>query len=275
VRESGLSRFLLRVGAALTLAFIWIPLFVIGLYAFNENVTQGWPIDQFSTKWFSVAWNDPAVRDALWLSVQAALGATAVALVLGVLASLAVSRYRFFGRETISFIVILPIALPGIITGLALQATFQNAGIAFGLLTIIVGHATFCIVVVYNNALARLRRLAGSFEEASSDLGADSWQTFRYVTFPAMRTALFAGALLAFGLSFDEVVVTIFTSGAQQTLPIWIFANLARPRELPVVNVVALVVIALSVIPVWIASRLTQEPTGVGGTGAAAAGARQ
>jgi putative spermidine/putrescine transport system permease protein len=275
VTESTLTRVLLRLGAAATLAFIYVPLVVIGLYAFNANVTQGWPIQDYSTKWFSVAYHDPAVRDALWLSVRAALGATAVALVLGVLASLAVSRYRFFGRETISFIVILPIALPGIITGLALQATFQNAGIAFGLLTIIVGHATFCIVVVYNNALARLRRMAGSFEEASADLGADSWQTFRHVTFPALRSALFAGALLAFGLSFDEVVVTIFTSGAQQTLPIWIFANLARPRELPVVNVVALVVVALSVIPVWIASRLTQEPTGVGGTGAAAAAARE
>ena len=272
--ESRFTRGLLRLGAGVTLAFIYAPLAVIVLYAFNENVTQGWPIDNFSTKWFSVAFHDEAVRDALWLSVQAALGATAVSLVLGTLASLAVSRYGFFGRETISFLVILPIALPGIITGLALQATFQNAGFAFGLLTIIVGHATFCIVVVYNNALARLRRMAGSFEEASADLGAGPWQTFRYVTFPAMRSALLAGALLAFALSFDEVVVTIFTSGAQQTLPIWIFANLARPRELPVVNVVAVVVILLSVIPVWIAQRVTHEPT-VGGAGATTAGARQ
>jgi putative spermidine/putrescine transport system permease protein len=274
VIESRLTRILLRLGAGATLAFIYAPLVVIVLYAFNENVTQGWPIDNFSTKWFSVAYHDEAVRDALWLSVQAALGATAISLALGTLASLAVSRYRFFGRETISFLVILPIALPGIITGLALQATFQNYGIAFGLLTIIVGHATFCIVVVYNNALARLRRMAGSFEEASADLGAGPWQTFRYVTFPAMRSALLAGALLAFALSFDEVVVTIFTSGAQQTLPIWIFANLARPRELPVVNVVAVVVILLSVIPVWIAQRVTHEPT-VAGAGATTAGARQ
>jgi putative spermidine/putrescine transport system permease protein len=274
VTESPLTRGLLRLGAGVTLAFIYAPLAVIVLYAFNENVTQGWPIDNFSTKWFSVAYHDEAVRDALWLSVQAALGATAISLALGTLASLAVSRYRFFGRETISFLVILPIALPGIITGLALQATFQNAGITFGLLTIIVGHATFCIVVVYNNALARLRRMAGSFEEASADLGAGPWQTFRYVTFPAMRSALLAGALLAFALSFDEVVVTIFTSGAQQTLPIWIFANLARPRELPVVNVVAVVVILLSVIPVWIAQRVTHEPT-VASAGATAAGARQ
>ena len=152
---------------------------------------------------------------------------------LGTLASLAVARYSFFGRETISFLVILPIALPGIITGLALQATFQNAAIAFGLLTIIVGHATFCIVVIYNNVVARLRRTAPSLEEASADLGADAWQTFRYVTFPQLRAPLLAGALLAFALSFDEVIVTIFTSGAQQTLPIWIFANLSRPAELP------------------------------------------
>jgi putative spermidine/putrescine transport system permease protein len=273
--ESRLTRALLRIGAAGTLAFIYAPLAVIGLYAFNANVTQGWPIEDFSTKWFRVAWEDPAVRDALKLSLQAAFGATAIALVLGTLASLAVARFRFFGRETISFLVVLPIALPGIVTGLALQATYQDVGIAFGLLTIIVGHATFCIVVVYNNAIARLRRLAGSFEEASADLGADTWQTFRLVTFPALRAPLLAGALLAFALSFDEVVVTIFTSGAQQTLPIWIFANLQRPRELPIVNVVALVLVLTSAIPVYIAQRLTQEPTTAAAPAAAAARTKQ
>jgi putative spermidine/putrescine transport system permease protein len=273
--ESRLSRMLLRLGALATLAFIYVPLIVIALYAFNANVTQGWPIEDFSTRWWRVAYEDEAVRDALQLSVVAALGATAIALVLGTLASLAVSRYEFFGRDTISFLVLLPIALPGIITGLSLQATFQNVGIAFGLLTIIVGHATFCIVVVYNNALARLRRVAGSFEEASADLGADSWQTFRHVTFPALRTPLLAGALLAFALSFDEVVVTIFTSGAQQTLPIWIFANLSRPRELPIVNVVALVLILVSTIPVYLAQRLSREPTAAAAPAAAAAGAKQ
>lgn len=258
--ESRLTRVLLRLGAALTLAFIYVPLFIIGLYAFNENVTQKWPIENFSTKWFSVAYEDEKVREALWLSLQAAIGATVIALVLGTLASLAVARYRFFGREVITFAVILPIALPGIITGLALQATITDVlgplGVSFGLTTIIVGHATFCVVVVYNNVIARMRRTAGSLDEASADLGADAWQTFRYVMFPQMRTALLAGGLLAFALSFDEVVVTIFTSGAQQTLPIWIFATLARPAELPIVNVVALFVIAVSIIPVYIAQRL-------------------
>ena len=263
--ESRSSRILLRFGAALTLAFIYLPLLLIALYAFNRNVTQGWPIENYSTRWFSVAFHDEDVREALVLSVLAALGATAVALVLGTLASLAVSRYSFFGREAISFAVILPIALPGIITGLALQATIVDVlgplGVSFGLTTIIIGHATFCVVVVYNNAVARLRRTAGSLDEASADLGADSWQTFRYVTFPQMRTALLAGALLAFALSFDEVVVTIFTSGAEQTLPIWIFATLSRPAELPIVNVVALFVIVASIIPVYFAQRLA------GGTG--------
>ncbi|HKG09974.1 MAG TPA: ABC transporter permease [Gaiellaceae bacterium] len=263
--ESRAARLLLGLGALATLAFIYGPLIVIGLYAFNANVTQGWPIDDFSTKWFRVAWEDEAVRQALWASVQAALGATAVALVLGTLASLAVARYQFFGRETISFVVILPIALPGIITGLALQATFQDVGISFGLLTIIIGHATFCIVVAYNNVVARLRRTAGSIEEASADLGADTWQTFRYITFPQLRSALLAGSLLAFALSFDEVIVTIFTSGAQQTLPIWIFANLARPAELPTVNVVALFLIVVSIVPVYLATRLSREATGVPG----------
>jgi putative spermidine/putrescine transport system permease protein len=260
VVESRLTRALLRVGAGITLAFIYVPLLIIALYAFNESVTQAWPIENFSTKWFSVAYNDESVRDALLLSIQAALGATAIAIVLGTLASLAVSRYSFFGREALSFVVILPIALPGIVTGLALQATIRDVlgplGVTFSLTTIIVGHATFCVVVVYNNTVARLRRTAGSLEEASSDLGADAWQTFRYVTLPQMRTALLAGGLLAFALSFDEVVVTIFTSGAQQTLPIWVFANLFRPTEQPVVNVVVLFVIAVSIVPVYLAQRL-------------------
>jgi putative spermidine/putrescine transport system permease protein len=186
--ESLTTRILLRLGAAATLAFLYAPLVVIGLYAFNAQVTQGWPIQDWSTKWFRVAYEDEAVRQALWLSVQAAFLATLVAMVLGTLLSLGVSRYSFFGRETVSFIVILPIALPGIITGLALQTTFQNFGITFGLLTIIVGHATFCIVVVYNNALARLRRTQSSLVEASMDLGADGWQTFRHVTLPTIAT---------------------------------------------------------------------------------------
>src|SRR5215510_5683848 len=266
--ESRTTRILLRVAVGLTLAFIWAPLVVIAIYAFNENISQTWPIEEYTTKWFSVAWNDSDVRDALLLSVKAVLGATAIALVIGKLISLAVSRFSFFGRETISFLVILPIALPGIITGLALQATILNVlrpiGISFSIWTIIIGHATFCIVVLYNNAVARMRRVSGNLDEASMDLGADAWQTFRFVTFPQLRSALLAGALLAFALSFDEVVVTIFTSGAQQTLPIWIFTNFARPRELPVVNVVALFVIVASIIPVWIAQRVA------GGTGLAA-----
>jgi putative spermidine/putrescine transport system permease protein len=268
VVESRLTRLLLRLGAGVTLAFIYLPLLLIGFYAFNQSVTQSWPIESFSTKWFSVAYHNDDVREALWTSLLAALGATSVALVLGTLVSLALSRYRFFGRETISLLVILPIALPGIVTGLALQTTYTTIGLDFGLLTIIIGHATFCIVVVYNNAAARLRRLAGSLEEASSDLGADAWQTFRYVTFPQMRTALLAGGLLAFALSFDEVVVTVFTSGAQQTLPIWIFANLFRPIEQPIVNVVALFVIVASIIPVYLAQRLGRgAATGVPGGG--------
>ena len=260
--ESRLTRVLLRLGVVGTLAFIYVPLILIAVYAFNASVTQGWPIDTFTTKWFSVAYHDDNVRQALWLSVRAALGATVIALVLGTLASLAVSRFKFFGRDAISLVVILPIALPGIITGLALRTTYTTIGIDFGLLTIIIGHATFCVVIVYNNAQARLRRVSGALEEASSDLGADSWQTFRYVTFPQMRTALLAGGLLAFALSWDEVVVTIFTAGAQQTLPIWIFANLFRPVEQPVVNVVALFVIVMSLIPVWIAQRVTAERPG-------------
>ena len=258
--EGPLTRWLLRLGTAFVLAFVYFPLIVIGLYAFNDDITQAWPIQNWTTKWFEVAFHDPEVRDAFLLSVKAATLATLIALVLGTCLSFAVARYRFFGRETISFLVVLPIALPGIVTGLALNATIDTVlepiGIGFGLFTIVIGHATFCIVVVYNNVIARLRRTSLSFEEASSDLGADSIQTFRLITLPALGTALLAGGLLAFGLSFDEVIVTVFTAGSEQTLPIWIFTNLARPNQLPIINVVALVVILISIIPVWAAQKL-------------------
>jgi len=268
-------RWMLRIGTAITLGFIYIPLLVIGIYAFNESRSQAWPIDGFTLEWFDRAVNNPGVRDAFWTSLQAALGATAVALLLGTLASIAVSRYRFFGRETISFLIILPIALPGIVTGMALNATFtQVLGMDLSLFTVIVGHATFCIVVVFNNAVARLRRSGTSLEEASMDLGANGWRTFRHVTFPTLRTALVAGGLLAFALSLDEIIVTTFTIGNQQTLPIWIFANYARPNQLPIVNVVGLMVIVLSIIPVYLANRLSQDPVGAPGAAApAAAGA--
>jgi putative spermidine/putrescine transport system permease protein len=256
-------RALLRALTGLTLAFIYVPLFVIALYAFNKQRTQVWPIPGLTFDWFGKAFHNPGVRDALWTSVKAGLGATAIAIVLGSLAAIAVSRYRFFGREAVAFLVILPLALPGIVTGMALNATFREVlepfGIGLGLFTVIVGHATFCIVVIYNNVAARLRRTARSYEEASADLGASSFQTFRYITLPAMRSALVAGALLAFALSFDEVIVTTFTAGGSQTLPIWILTNLSRPNQLPIVNVVGVLVILLSTVPVWLAYRLTRE----------------
>jgi putative spermidine/putrescine transport system permease protein len=205
------------------------------------------------------------VRGALLLSLQVGAGATVVALILGSLAAFAVQRYRFFGRETVSFALVLPIALPGIVTGMALNSSINATGIGFTTLTIIVGHATFCMVVVYNNVIARLRRGSRSIEEASMDLGADTWQTFRHVTFPVIRTALVAGGLLAFALSFDEIIVTTFTAGTQQTLPIWILTNLARPNQRPIVNVVAVALIVLSAAPVYLASRLSGS-TGVGGS---------
>jgi putative spermidine/putrescine transport system permease protein len=271
---SGPSRWLLRIGTAVTLAFLYIPLVVIAIYAFNSTRVQKWPPAGLTLSWFDKAFHNPGVRDALGTSVKAGLLATTVALVLGTLASIAVARYRFFGREAVSLLVILPIALPGIVTGMALNSTFtQVLGLPLGLLTIVVGHATFCIVVIFNNVVARLRRTSQSFEEASADLGANGLQTFRHVVFPQLRSALAAGALLAFALSFDEVIVTTFTAGQQQTLPIWIFANLSRPRQLPIVNVVAVLAILLSLIPVWIAQRITADPVSAGAARAEAGGA--
>jgi len=271
---------LLKLAAAATLAFIYLPLAVIVIYAFNATNTQVWPPDGLTTKWFGEAFDNSGARDAFLLSIEAAALATAVAIVLGTLASLAVARYRFFGRETISFLVILPIALPGIVTGVALNTSFtQILGIDLSLFTIVVGHGTFCIVVVYNNVVARLRRVSGSFEEASADLGATPWTTFRRVTLPSMRTALVAGALLAFGLSFDEIIVTTFTAGAgEQTLPIWILTNFSRPSQLPIVNVVAVLVVLISIVPVYLANRLSRDVGGAAtargaGTAVAAEGA--
>jgi putative spermidine/putrescine transport system permease protein len=260
------TKLVLRIATGVVLAFIYVPIAVIILYAFNANRTQRWPIKDFTFSWFGKAVDNPGVRDALLTSLKAGLGATAIALILGTMAAIAVSRYDFFGRDAVSFLVVLPLALPGIVTGMALNATFREAlaplGIELGLFTVIVGHATFCVVVVYNNAVARLRRLSPSMEEASADLGAHSWQTFRLVTFPQLRSALVAGGLLAFGLSFDEVIVTTFTAGGSQTLPIWILTNLSRPNQLPIVNVVAFFVVTLSIIPVYLAYRLTSERDG-------------
>jgi putative spermidine/putrescine transport system permease protein len=261
MRLSKRARVLLRIAVGLGLAFIYVPLIVIVIYAFNSSKILKWPPPGLTTEWFTKAFESEAAREAFVTSIKAGVTATSIALALGTLASLAVARHRFFGRETISFLVILPIALPGIVTGVALSNTFtQVLEIPLSLLTVVIGHATFCVVVVYNNSVARLRRLSGSFEEASADLGADPWQTFRHVTFPSMKSALVAGALLAFALSFDEIIVTNFTIGAnEQTLPLWIFSNLFRPNELPIVNVVAVIVIVISIIPVYLAHRLSSE----------------
>ena len=267
--EGPLTRILLRVWVVLVLLFLFVPIAIICLYAFNSSNVQSWPISGLSTRWLSVAWNDPQVRSALWLSLKAGALATAVALVLGSAASFGVHRFRFFGREAISLLLVLPLALPGIITGIALNSAFQFVGINLSLLTIVIGHATFCIVVVYNNVIARLRRVSESMYEASADLGAHGWFTFRTITVPMLSTALISGGLLAFALSFDEVIVTTFTAGAQNTLPLWIFGAIRLGQQLPEVNVVVVAVLLLTIIPVALSARLT----GAGGATRGSAGA--
>jgi putative spermidine/putrescine transport system permease protein len=257
--ETRATRFGLWTWTVLVLLFLYAPIGIIVLYAFNSSNIQSWPIAGFSTTWFSSTWHNEEVREALVLSLKAALVATSIALVLGSAGAFAVSRFRFFGRETISFVFVLPLALPGIITGMALNSYFGFWGWQLSIWTIIVGHATFCVVIVYNNVIARLRRTSPSLVEASMDLGADGWQTFRFVTFPVISTALVSGALLAFALSFDEVIVTTFTAGAQNTLPLWIFGKIRLGQQLPQVNVVVAVIIALTVIPVYLAQRLSRE----------------
>ena len=253
------TRLALRAWVILILLFLFIPIVLILVYAFNSSNIQTWPLPGLTTKWFGATWDDPEVRTALLLSLQAGLASTALALLLGSCAAFAIHRMNFFGRDVVSLLFILPLALPGIVTGMALNSFFVFWGTTFGLWTIIVGHATFCIVIVYNNVVARLRRTPASLQEASMDLGADGWQTFRHVTFPTVSTALVSGGLLAFALSFDEVIVTTFTAGAQNTLPLWIFGNIRLGQELPQVNVVVALVLLATIVPVAIAQRLTRE----------------
>ena len=241
-------------------AFIYVPLTLVVINSFNKNTSFAWPPTGFTTTWWSKAATNEGVRDAISRSVIVALAATSIALVLGSLAAAAITRYKFFGRDAISLLFVLPIALPGIVTGIALNNVFTNFLGELTIFTIIVGHATFCIVVVFNNVAARYRRLGSNLEEASMDLGANRFTTFRLVTFPLLRSALVAGALLSFALSFDEIIVTTFTAGAgQNTLPIWIFQNLFRPNQAPIVNVVAAALILVSIIPIYLSQRLTQE----------------
>jgi putative spermidine/putrescine transport system permease protein len=258
VRLSRVSRTVLGVATSIILAAVYLPLAVVFTNSFSTSGNLLWPPPGFTLEWWGRAVRSQGALDALVTSVWVALAATAVALVLGTLISLALQRYRFFGRDAVSLLVILPIALPGIVTGIALNNAFRTIlDVRLGLLTIIVAHATFCIVTVFNNVLARLRRTGTNLEEASADLGAGLWTTFRLVTFPQLRSALFAGGLLAFALSFDEIIVTTFTAGSGvTTLPLWILNNLFRPNQAPVVSVIAVVLVAVSVVPIYIAQRI-------------------
>ena len=268
MRQGRAGRVALWVVMLLVLGFVYVPLGVVAINSFNADRAFGWPPSGFTLEWWQRALQAPGPRDALMTSVKAGLGATTLALVLGSLLAGAMTRFRFFGQQPISLLVVLPIALPGIVTGVALQSVIQNVlgpvfGIGPGLFTIIVGHATFCIVVVFNNVAARLRRMGGTLEQASADLGARPAMTFRRVTFPLLRSAIVSGAVLAFALSFDEIVVTTFTAGpGSPTLPIWIFNNLFRPQQAPVVNVVAVILVLVSILPVWLAQRLSGAEAG-------------
>jgi len=258
------TRIALRIATGVILALAYVPLIVVVVNSFNSDRAFGWPPAGFTLEWWYRAAHNAGLLDALRTSVVVGLLSTAVALILGTLAAMSLQRHRFFGREAVSLLVILPIALPGIVTGIALNNAFRTIlGVPLSMLTLVVAHATFCVVVVFNNVIARLRRLGGDLEEASMDLGADGFTTFWRITFPLMRTALLAGGMLAFALSFDEIIVTRFTaSQSTTTLPIWIMDNLFRPNQAPVVNVVATALVLLSIIPIAIAQRLSGDPSG-------------
>ena len=258
--ESTGVRWFFRVMSWAVLSFLYLPLGVVVVYAFTKDPVASWPPQLLTARWFTDAFRNPEVRSAIVVSVVVGLAAMAISLVLGTLAAFAMGRTRFFGRDAISFALVLPIAFPGIVTALALASMVDAVPLLnFGIPAIIVGHATFCVVVVFNNVVARVRRTSGSIVEASMDLGADGLTTFRYVTLPSIRTALVAGGLLAFGLSFDEIVVTLYLSGTTQTLPIWIYNNITRPFDQPEVYAVATVMLLISIVPVYIAIKLSGE----------------
>ena len=266
--HSDRASFGLKAAAIGGLLFLHLPILLIFLYAFTtDDKSYQFPPPGLTTKWFGVAWNRADIWPPLYLSLWVASIATVLAMILGTLVSAAMARASFFGREQISLLIILPIALPGVITGMSLRSAFSIMDIPFSTWTIILGHATFCIVIVYNNAVARFRRLSGGILEASADLGANAFQTFRYVLLPNLGTALLAGGMLAFALSFDEVIVTTFTAGQQSTLPIWMLQELVRPRQRPVTNVVAIVVFTATFVPILIAYYLTRGGSETAGAG--------
>lgn len=266
LRLSRTAKIVLGLVVAACLAFMYLPLFVVVVGSFNTARVPSWPLQGFTTGWWVTAFETKAVRDAVGNSIVVGLGATVIALVLGSLVAFALQRYDFFGKRAVNLLVVLPIALPGVVTGVALSNNYRNfiepvLGIHVGYMGLIVAHGTFCIVMVFNNVLARLRRMNPSIEEASRDLGATPWQTFRMVTFPQFRSAFIAGGILAFALSFDEVVVTTFTAPpGVDTVPLWMMNQMGRPNEATVVNVVATIMILLSFIPVWISQRLARDP---------------
>ncbi|MCG9873364.1 MAG: ABC transporter permease [Leptospiraceae bacterium] len=258
----------LKIFASIGFLFLHIPILFIFLYAFTtEEKSYQFPPPSYTTKWFAVVLARNDIWQAIRLSVEVAAWSTGLALILGTLAAAAVHKAKFFGKEVISFAVILPIALPGIITGISLRSAFSMFDIPFSFYTIVIAHATFCIVTVYNNVLARFRRTSLSQVEASMDLGANSFTTFRYIILPNIATALLAGGMLAFALSFDEVIVTTFAAGQQTTLPIWMLTELIRPRQRPVTNVVAVFIVLITFIPIIAAYYLTKGTDDVMGSG--------
>ncbi|WP_374383373.1 ABC transporter permease [Dongia sp.] len=267
-RSKGTAGWGLKAAAWFGVLYLNLPILFIVLYGFTtDEASYSFPPPGLTTEWFAVTWAKSDFWDAFWLSIQVAFASMAIAMVLGTLAAAAMYRFKFFGKEAVTLLILLPIALPGIVTGISLRSAFALGEIPFSYLTIVLGHATFCIVVVYNNAIARLRRSSPALIEASMDLGADSFQTFRHVILPNLATALLAGGMLAFALSFDEIIVTTFTAGQQETLPIWMFRQLARPHQRPVTNVAAIFVMIITFVPILAAYYLTKDTDDVAGSG--------
>ncbi len=250
----------LGIASALVYAFLYLPLVVVVLYSFSATKVNAWPIKGYTLDWYRELMVDRGIHESVRLSLFVGLIAASIAVVLGTLTAFALDRYDFPGKQAIRFFVVLPIVLPGIVTGVAMLSFFTVMGWQLSRWTIIAGHATFCITLILNNVIARLGQIPRTLTEASADLGAKPWGTFWRVTFPLVRPAILAGAILAFTLSFDEVIVTFFLTGREKTLPLLIWGRL-RQGISPEINAAATVIIIVSLAGVLLSNRLSRQAT--------------
>ena len=248
---------MLALVTAGVMAFLYLPILVLIVFSFNDNRITTLPLRGFTLRWYEAFINNADIQEAIVNSLYVATCATAITIVIGTTAAFALDRVDFPGKTVFRRAVLLPISLPGLITGISMLNLFRLMGMNLSLETVILGHATALTAIVLTQVYARLQRFNRRLEEASSDLGARPWQTFLFVTLPNIRSAIIGSALLSFTLSFDEIPVTFFLTGRENTLPMYIWSTLRRGIT-PEINAVGTVIVVLSlgliVTSIWLLS---------------------